>query len=106
MPGALHAGRAQCCPAAGQSSRPLRTLGDFVDRAAVLRRRNAPLLGPGPCGNGRYKFLQIYSEDFTYAAAHANAPAKVVQTNGPTTTVAAQSLLDLTGQKLLAISEP
>lgn len=60
----------------------------------------------GTPGNGRYNFVQIYNEDFTYAEVQASAPAKVVQANGTSSSVTTESLLDLASQKLLAISEP
>jgi hypothetical protein len=60
----------------------------------------------GAAGTGRYNFVQIYDEDFIYAAAHANKPAKVVQTDGTTITVTTQALLVLANEKVLQMSEP
>jgi hypothetical protein len=60
----------------------------------------------GTTGNGRYNFVQIYDDDFIYAAAHANKPAKVVQTDGTTIMVTTQALLMLASEKVSQISEP
>jgi uncharacterized protein (TIGR03437 family) len=60
----------------------------------------------GTPGTVPENYLQIYSADFLYAAAHVNAPAQVVQTGGAIESVTAQDQLNLASQKLLEISEP
>ena len=58
-----------------------------------------------PPGVAPLNFLQAYDQDITYAEAHINAPAQIVQTNGVTVSITAQALLNLASQKLLQIAE-
>jgi hypothetical protein len=60
----------------------------------------------GSPGTAPMNYLQIYVADFQYAAAHVNAPARVMQTDGTTVMMTAQDLLNLASQKLLEIGEP
>jgi hypothetical protein len=60
----------------------------------------------GTDGTAPYNYVQIYIEDINYASSHVNAPAEVVKSDGASTTVTAQDLLDLASQKLLEMSEP
>ena len=60
----------------------------------------------GTPGSAPLNYLQIYAEDFDYAAAHANTPAAVVQTDGTSLTITAQDLLNRASQKLQGIAEP
>jgi uncharacterized protein (TIGR03437 family) len=59
----------------------------------------------GTPGTGLENFLQIYDNDFLYATAHINALAPVVETGGTIVSMAAQDILTLASQKLLAIAE-
>lgn len=65
----------------------------------------AALFG-GTVGTEPLNYLQIYSEDIQYAAAHANSPVPVIETGGTSVVMAAQDLLNLASQELLEISEP
>ena len=58
-----------------------------------------------PAGVAPLNFLQAYDQDITYAEAHVNSPAQIVQTNGVTVSMTAQALLNLASQKLLEIAE-
>lgn len=59
----------------------------------------------GTPGTAPENYLQIYSDDFQYAAANVKTPANVV-TGSATVSMTAQALLNLASQKLLEISEP
>ena len=60
----------------------------------------------GTQGTTPLNYLQIYAADFLYAETHVHEPAQVAETGGASISVSAQDLLNLTRQKLLAISEP
>ena len=53
-----------------------------------------------PPGVAPLNFLQAYDQDITYAEAHVNAPAQIVQTDSVTVSMTAQALLNLASQKL------
>ncbi len=60
----------------------------------------------GTLGTAPLNYLQIYSPDIQYATAQVNTPMPVVQPNGASISVTAQTLLNLASQKLIEISEP
>ncbi len=45
-------------------------------------------------------YLQVYNQDFKYATAHANEPARVIRTDGTSVMMTAQDLLNLASLKL------
>lgn len=59
----------------------------------------------GTPGSAPENYLQIYFQDFQYAAKHLKESARVVQTDGTITSVNMQVLLNLASQKLLSIAE-
>jgi uncharacterized protein (TIGR03437 family) len=60
----------------------------------------------GTPGTVPLNYLQLYSQDIQYASANVNAPAHVTEAGGVTVSTAAQALLNLASQELLAIAEP
>jgi len=54
---------------------------------------------------GPENYLQIYTQDFAYAANHVSSPAPVVETDGTTVPMTVQDLLNLASQKLLQTAQ-
>ncbi len=56
-------------------------------------------------GSAHLNYLQVYYEDVQYATAHAGTPMKVPHTDGTSSMMSAQDLLNLASQELLYIAE-